>query len=261
MRTANGYYRNSGTPVPLKDTSKSAISPTNIGKLQPDGSIKWTDEIADTSTWESQKCDWTGRRNWGHFLKGDKKVPVKKECPVSPTELRQIYGEANSINAVCKHFKVEHRTAKQWLNDIGVVTPALGEARKQKSKGIATPDIAPDIANKPAAISDIPREEPVKLLDQTLKNDAGKPRLALVPLGIIEAVGCIRTYGIAKYKDKGNWQQVEPERYRDAMMRHIVAYLRDTDGVDAESGLPHLWHVATNVAFLIELDLVSKPTE
>ena len=257
MRIANGSHRISGTPVPLKDTSKTGLSPVKIGKLQPDGSIKWTDEIADTSTWESQKRDWRGRYNWGHCLKGDKKVPVKKECPVSPAELRQIYDELGSVNQVCKRFKVGHRAAKQWLNDIGVVTPTLGEARKQKSKEI----VASDIANKPAVISDISQDEPAVILDQRLKNDAGKPRLALVPPGIIEAVGCIRTYGVAKYKDKGNWQQVEPERYRDAMMRHIVAYLRDTDGVDAESGLPHLWHAACNIAFLIELELASKPTE
>jgi len=34
---------------------------------------------------------------------------------------------------------------------------------------------------------------------------------------------------------------------------HIWAYLRDPDGVDEESGLPHLEHVACNVAFLLEL--------
>ena len=86
------------------------------------------------------------------------------------------------------------------------------------------------------------------------KHDEGKPRLALVPPGIIEAVGVVRTYGTNKYGDPDGWRKVEPERYRDALMRHIVEWLRDPTSVDNESGLPHLWHIACNIAFLIEMD-------
>ena len=86
------------------------------------------------------------------------------------------------------------------------------------------------------------------------KADAGKPRLALVPPAIIEAVGAVRTFGTQKYGDPENWRQVEPARYRDALMRHLCAYLRNPAGVDAESGLPHLAHAACNVAFLLELE-------
>jgi hypothetical protein len=38
------------------------------------------------------------------------------------------------------------------------------------------------------------------------------------------------------------------------MLRHMVEYIRDPRSVDKESGLPHLWHLACNVAFLIELE-------
>lgn len=86
------------------------------------------------------------------------------------------------------------------------------------------------------------------------KADAGKPRLALVPPAIIEAVGAVRTFGTQKYGDPENWRQVEPARYRDALMRHLCAYLRNPAGVDVESGLPHLAHAACNVAFLLELE-------
>lgn len=92
---------------------------------------------------------------------------------------------------------------------------------------------------------------------QDAKADGGKARLSLVPPSIIEAVGRVRTYGTEKYGDPENWRQVEPERYRDALMRHICAYLRDPDGVDPESGLPHLEHVACNVAFLLEMEVKS----
>lgn len=52
-----------------------------------------------------------------------------------------------------------------------------------------------------------------------LKHDGEKYRLDLVPPEIIEAVGGVMTHGI-----------------------------------DEDSGFPHLWHIACNVAFLLELD-------
>lgn len=89
--------------------------------------------------------------------------------------------------------------------------------------------------------------------DQTVKSDAGKPRLTLCPRGIIRAIARIREYGVMKYSDPDNWKRVEAERYKDAAFRHWLAYLDDPYGVDEESGLPHLWHHACNIAFLIEL--------
>lgn len=88
--------------------------------------------------------------------------------------------------------------------------------------------------------------------DQTAKADAGKPRLTLVPRRIIWGIAAVREFGTLKYKDPNNWKRVESERYRDAMFRHMLRYLDDIDGVDDESGLPHLWHSVTNAAFLIE---------
>ena len=89
---------------------------------------------------------------------------------------------------------------------------------------------------------------------QEAKADAGELRLTLVPRGIIRAVAAIREYGCEKYHDPENWRQVEPQRYRDAAFRHFMAYLDDPQGVDEESGLPHLWHLACNIAFLIEME-------
>ena len=87
-----------------------------------------------------------------------------------------------------------------------------------------------------------------------LKHDGGKHRLDLVPPEIIEAVGAVRSYGVEKYKDEYSYRKVEPKRYRAALMRHVCKWLRDPHGMDEESGLPHLWHIACNVAFLLELD-------
>lgn len=94
--------------------------------------------------------------------------------------------------------------------------------------------------------------------DQDAKADSGKPRPTLVPVSLILAVTAIREYGCAKYHDPENWRKVEPDRYRDALYRHWLAYLGG-EKLDDESGLPHLWHLACNAAFLIEME--EKPCE
>lgn len=89
--------------------------------------------------------------------------------------------------------------------------------------------------------------------NQDAKADMGKPRPTLVPVSLIRAVTSVREYGCRKYHDPENWRNVEPQRYRDALYRHWLAYL-DGEKTDPESGLPHLHHIACNVAFLIEME-------
>lgn len=89
---------------------------------------------------------------------------------------------------------------------------------------------------------------------QEAKADSGKPKLTLVPRKILTAIARVREYGCKKYGDPENWRQVEKERYRDAAFRHFLAYLDDPTGTDEESGLPHLDHLACNIAFLCELE-------
>lgn len=90
--------------------------------------------------------------------------------------------------------------------------------------------------------------------NQEIKADNGKPRLSLVPMEIIRNIARVREFGLKKYKEKESWKSVEVERYRDALLRHTLLYIEDPYGLDDESGLPHLWHLACNVAFLCELE-------
>ena len=99
------------------------------------------------------------------------------------------------------------------------------------------------------------QKEDEKDIAKDIKN---KPRLSLVSPYLIEAVGKVRTYGSEKYKSIEKWRTVPEEYYRDAMMRHLVAYMKDPQAIDQESGLPHLWHLACNDNFLIELAETSE---
>lgn len=91
------------------------------------------------------------------------------------------------------------------------------------------------------------------MTEKEAKYDQGKLRPTLVPASLIIATASVREYGCSKYHDPDNWRKVEPQRYQDALYRHWLAYLMGERN-DPESGLPHLWHIACNVAFLIDLE-------
>ena len=90
--------------------------------------------------------------------------------------------------------------------------------------------------------------------NQEIKADAGKPKLTLVPRQIIYDIAEVREYGNKKYGNPENWREVAIERYRDAAFRHFLAYLEKPQGLDAESGIKHLKHLACNIAFLCEME-------
>jgi len=86
------------------------------------------------------------------------------------------------------------------------------------------------------------------------KFDDGKLRYHLILPLWLKALVSILTFGAKKY-DEYDWMHVDnaKDRYYSAMMRHIEAW-RSGEWLDKESGLPHLWHAFTNLAFLIYFD-------
>ena len=88
---------------------------------------------------------------------------------------------------------------------------------------------------------------------QQAKADSGKPILSLVPKEIIYEIEKVRSFGVKKYKDPDNWRKVELERYHQALLRHTLAVWDDIKARDEESSLYHLSHIATNVAFILEM--------
>lgn len=85
--------------------------------------------------------------------------------------------------------------------------------------------------------------------NQERKADAGKLRMGLIPTTAYKAMAAVLTKGAVQYGDN-TWQEVEPDRYEDALLRHLVKYMDEPDGLDDKSGLPHISHVLINAMFL-----------
>lgn len=194
---------------------------------------------------------------------------------MTTTEILSDYREAKAKNKQIEILAdmnlVTKKEMAQFLADNGMQVDKrllAGDPRKRKDETVFIPDEAElpeELEEKFSRILDsVDAREPLPsrkpLPDQTAKADAGKLQLTLVPRNIIRAVAVVRAYGNAKYPEGGpdNWRQVEKERYRDAMFRHLLAYLDDPTAVDPESGIPHLWHLACNCAFLCEMEQYQK---
>ena len=161
-------------------------------------------------------------------------------------KIKDVISQLEDLKSHCQDW-VEKGDDNIWTQDVIALDKAIELIKRDEM----------EMLGKTWINIEYHQQEMNRLKAQTnteYKHDNGKPRLDLVPPGIIEAVGHIRTYGTEKYGENTNWEKVEPERYRAAMMRHLVEYLRDFESVDKESGLPHLWHMACNIAFLIELE-------
>ncbi len=95
------------------------------------------------------------------------------------------------------------------------------------------------------------------------KDDKAKP-MAGVLLDFsraLQLVADVGTYGAKKYMRQG-WCVVQEgsQRYTDALVRHLLAMDVDPDGLDKETGLPHLAHVAWNALAVLELQARRKET-
>ena len=179
--------------------------------------------------------------------------PEKVDTAEKIAQMQAMRDKGMATDTIARKMRVKRDyVLKHTISNITSKNPPLPEP-----KGCTLPKYL----HGPTKIHGRGAEAEKKKLDQMAedlikpgKDTTDKARLSLVPPGIIEAVGEVRTFGTEKYGCPENWRTVEPELYVDALMRHLVRYLRDPKAVDEESGLSHLWHMACNAAFLIEME-------
>lgn len=98
---------------------------------------------------------------------------------------------------------------------------------------------------------------PPRLDGGGLRFNSDKLRLDLVPASLEAAVAEVLTWAVARpvnpYPER-NWERgMKWSTVLASMLRHVHA-LRKGEWLDAESGKPHVYHIACNAAFLIEYD-------
>lgn len=93
-----------------------------------------------------------------------------------------------------------------------------------------------------------------------VKFDEGKARYDLIPPEGPRGVAAVLEYGARKYAAR-NWEQgMEWSRPFAAIHRHLASWWEGED-CDPDTGYSHLWHVATNVFFLIAFEARGKGTD
>ena len=84
---------------------------------------------------------------------------------------------------------------------------------------------------------------------------------------IFKAIKDVLKYGLKKYGKVDSWKFVEcaQNRYFAAMMRHEEKHYEtksmNLPALDEESGLPHWYHVVTNMYFLLYFEILEKENE
>lgn len=109
---------------------------------------------------------------------------------------------------------------------------------------------------------------PVNEDDATVgrKDDLGKPKMSLLSQRrALEEVTRVLEFGAERY-GKENWRHVAPERYEDAITRHVLDYNGQRgEGVlnprDADSGYLTLAHLVCDALFVLEMRLKAIETE
>lgn len=86
-----------------------------------------------------------------------------------------------------------------------------------------------------------------------IKKDNGKLQWSLVPFEQLEQVVKVLMKGAEKYS-RDNWKKCDDvNRYKDALERHVVAYIKG-EKTDSEDNLSHLAHAICNCLFLMYFD-------
>lgn len=118
-----------------------------------------------------------------------------------------------------------------------------------KCKEMHDIDLSCVVANKLDLIFPMPSGQ--QQLNGAVKADESKRRIDLVPSSIINGLAKALGFGAEKYGEH-NWRLgLKWSRAYAALQRHLADFW-DGEDLDPESSLPHLYHAACNLAFLIE---------
>lgn len=98
------------------------------------------------------------------------------------------------------------------------------------------------------------------MADQTLKKDAGKAPMDLLPTPALREVAKVLGFGAKKYSRGGWLGGMAWSRLYGAAMRHLSSHMEGQD-TDNETGLSHLAHASCCCLFLLTYELLGLGTD
>lgn len=167
-------------------------------------------------------------------------APYQYNCKPS-NALKRMQSNTNEANNV---------SFNKFTNPINEIK--YTGAWKELKKHLKT-DLKSDLKTEPLDDTEELEQDREKLR-KFAKDTKGKARITLAPMQILKDVAEVREYGVKKYGSVDSWKEVPIEDYRDALLRHIIEYIKDPSGVDKESGIKHYKHIACNMAFICEME-------
>lgn len=91
--------------------------------------------------------------------------------------------------------------------------------------------------------------------DQSVKSDEGKIDYTLLSIPALKELAKVRMFGVKKYGDRDSWRKVEPERFKQAMLRHMFDYLEGKSINEEDGGVRVLAQVLCNGMFLLDMEV------
>lgn len=67
------------------------------------------------------------------------------------------------------------------------------------------------------------------------KYDIGKLKYSRVPPEALDAIAVVRDFGHKKYGDAENWRSISPDRWHEALLRHVREIWEETHATSTRS--------------------------
>lgn len=85
----------------------------------------------------------------------------------------------------------------------------------------------------------------------------GKAPMDKLVLSVLEGDAHVHNHGASKYGER-NWRldPIKASTYEAAILRHFLAYFRDKEDIDPDSGWSHLYHIRACCAVMLDAEFV-----
>lgn len=183
-----------------------------------------------------------------------KKTATTEESSAAVSEILKGYEIYEATSSGCRTIEMFASETDDFAEEI-LAKKINIEHAIENNQAFFIAEILPNGLRRDVRSIDFNKLIKLNIPDQSAKADCGKLHISYVPTEIIEAIAKVREFAHNKYGDGADrWFEIDKSRYREALLRHILRWWKNPDGKDEESGLPHLWHAACNISFLVSLE-------